>query len=376
VFLFVLYAEAQNWPTNVTGIITGYGYVCEEYTALTPDGYYLSLQRIPHGMNNKVTKGVVFFQHGLLDSSVGICLQPPSQGLPFMLADAGWDVWLGNNRGNGYSMSNMYFNPNQAGFWNFTWDQMASQDFPTQINFVLQQTGAKKLAYIGHSEGTTQAFAGLIENPSLANKISIFIALAPVAYVHHTGSLLLRIMADFDMAIILALLGDNEFYLPSALHYFLPDICRIDPSICTFSLDIVMGPSTNLNTSNYPYIMNYEPNDSSVLNLIQWSQGVATEAFQKMDYGYAGNMARYGQPTPPPYPLNKFPPSLPLALFTGSNDYLADPADVATLVQQISNNPVLIHNEPTYAHVDFLWATNAYTKIYPSILNLVAQYAP
>jgi len=210
----------------------------------------------------------------------------------------------------------------------------------------------------------------------LANSISIFIALAPVAYVHNTGSFLLRILADFDAAIILTILGDNEFYLPAALHYFLPDICRIDPPICTFSLDIVMGPSTNLNVSNYPYIMNYEPNDSSVLNIIHWAQGVQSEAFQRYNYGYAGNMAHYGQPTPPPYPLNQFPSNLPLALFTGSKDYLADPTDVATLLQQISNQPVLVHNEPTYAHVDFLWATSAYINIYPSIINLVGKYAP
>ena len=43
-----------------------------------------------------------------------------------------------------------------AAFWNFTWDEMALVDLPTHINYVLAQTGAAKVSYIGHSQGTIQ----------------------------------------------------------------------------------------------------------------------------------------------------------------------------------------------------------------------------
>jgi len=375
VLLFALFGCLLAQP-NVTQIIQGYGYPCVDYEALTPDGYYLSLQNIPFGKSGKPgTKGVVFIQHGLTDCAVGVCLNPPPEALPFILADAGYNVWLGNNRGNGYSMTNTKYTPNDSEFWQFTWDDMALKDLPTNINFVLKKTGVSTLSYIGHSEGTIQAFAGFIYNPSLASRVNLFVALAPVCYVYHTGSTLLKVLADFDAADILSLLGDHEFYLPAAIHQFLPDICIIDPQLCDFSLEILMGPSQNINISRISYYLSEEPNPTSVMNMIHWSQGASTNKFQMYDYGPAGNVAHYGQMTPPQYNLNAFPKSLPLALFTGSNDYLADPRDVQQLLSQLSTPPVLVHNEPTYAHVDFIWAPDARVKIYPKILNLLSQYS-
>jgi hypothetical protein len=43
----------------------------------------------------------------------------------------------------------------------------------------LETTGAPNLTYIGFSQGTAQAFAGLSINPALNEKINLFIALAP-----------------------------------------------------------------------------------------------------------------------------------------------------------------------------------------------------
>ena len=47
---------------------------------------------------------------------------------------------------------------------------------------MLQNTGYSKLVHIGHSEGTMQGFAGY-QNPAVASKVALFVALAPVAYV-------------------------------------------------------------------------------------------------------------------------------------------------------------------------------------------------
>ena len=81
------------------------------------------------------------------------------------LARAGYDVWLGNNRGNKYSNTHVTLTTNDKEFWDYYQQDMAEKDLPTLIDHVLNTTGLEKLAYIGHSEGTTQMFLGASMNP-------------------------------------------------------------------------------------------------------------------------------------------------------------------------------------------------------------------
>ncbi len=43
------------------------------------------------------------------------------------------------------------------------------------------------------------------------------------------------------------------------------------------------------------------------------------------DYGTTVNMIKYGQTTPPAYNLAKMPQDLPMAMYSGLRDTLADP---------------------------------------------------
>jgi len=357
-----------------TKIVIGYGYPCEEHQVLTDDGWYLTLMRIPHGRKgNSSAKGVILFQHGLTDASIGVCLNDPSEGLPFVLADAGFEVWHGNNRGNGYSMTYKNYSQDSDEFWDFSYDEMAQYDLPASIDYVLQVSGFEKLTYIGHSEGTIQAFAGFL-NPNFdaAAKVNLFVALAPVAYVANIGSLLIKALADFDTDTVFNILGIKEFSLPMAIEKFLPGICNLFPTLCKFDLQLVAGPSNNLNSSRLSYYLNYEPMPTSVKNMAHWAQGIRSKGFQKFDYGTQGNIVHYNQPTPPQYEVSYFPTDLPLALFTGTHDYLADPLDIQTLIAQLPITP-FYHNEPSYAHIDFILAPNAATLIYPRIITLINQ---
>jgi pimeloyl-ACP methyl ester carboxylesterase len=357
---------------NITQLIRSYGYQCDDYWAETEDGYLLSLQRIypPSGAR----RGVVYLQHGLTDNSAGFCLNLPSLALPFILADNGYEVWLGNNRGNGVSMRHKTLNPMKSEFWNFSFDHMAKYDLPANINFVLKTSGAATMTYIGHSQGTIQAFAGFSSNNAMASRVNLFIALAPVAYVGNVKTLFIKELAKLNTAQILLFLGLNEFNLPSALQKIIPGFCKILPPACNNVLAALMGPSDQINQTRLPFYLSYEPNPTSVRNMIHWSQSAAKNTFRMYDWGVQGNLKEYGQATPPDYDLSKMPPSLPVALFTGSNDYLATPADVARLKKELRPPAVYEHNEESFSHIDFLWATNAYRQIYPPILQLIQKY--
>lgn len=60
----------------------------------------------------------------------------------------------------------------------------------------MKTTQSSSLSYIGHSQGTTIAFAEFSRNQTWHSKINVFIALAPVAYVGNMISPL-RYISDF-----------------------------------------------------------------------------------------------------------------------------------------------------------------------------------
>ena len=64
-----------------------------------------------------------------------------------------------------------------------SWDEMARYDLTATINTILNVTGADSLSYVGHSQGTEIMFARLSEDPDLAARVRLFVALAPVAYL-------------------------------------------------------------------------------------------------------------------------------------------------------------------------------------------------
>lgn len=70
-------------------------------------------------------KPVVFLQHGLF-ASAETWLTNGSNSVAFLLAHAGFDVWLGNNRGSIYSRKHATLDPNKdsAKFWDFSFYEL------------------------------------------------------------------------------------------------------------------------------------------------------------------------------------------------------------------------------------------------------------
>lgn len=60
--------------------------------------------------------------------------------LAYVLANAGYDVWLGNNRGNIYSRKHQTLNPDidTAKFFDFSFYELGKYDLPANVDYILQ----------------------------------------------------------------------------------------------------------------------------------------------------------------------------------------------------------------------------------------------
>jgi lysosomal acid lipase/cholesteryl ester hydrolase/gastric triacylglycerol lipase len=96
---------------------------------------------------------MVFLQHALMDSSAGWLLLGPKRALALQLADAGFDVWLGNSRGNRYSRNHTRLDPDvHSEFWSYSWDDLAQYDLPASIRYSMAVSQQSSLVYIGYSQ--------------------------------------------------------------------------------------------------------------------------------------------------------------------------------------------------------------------------------
>jgi len=357
-------------------IIRKAGYQDETHTVFTEDRYILTMHRI------RGDGPVVLCQHGLEDSSATWLLAGPDHGAPaFRLAEAGYDVWLGNYRGNSYSRAHRDLDPDKDNaYWQFSWDEMAKYDLPAQLTTVLERTGKEKIYYIGHSMGTTTFMAMNSVNQSWADHIELAVLLAPVAYVENMASPI-AYLAPFSNSIqwIADHLGMGEFLPSNWLMDLLASLACTDNSllqgVCENVVFLLTGyDQTQMNETMLDTIAHHIPAGTSSYTILQYAQGVKSKEFMGFDWGDDdSNMAHHDSVLPPMYDLSKI--NTKIALFWGDNDWLAQAGDLIKIIMKV---PTIVENYevpwPEWNHLDFLYAIDIdlYQNIH--LLDILKKY--
>uniref|UniRef100_A0A452IMH2 Lipase n=1 Tax=Gopherus agassizii TaxID=38772 RepID=A0A452IMH2_9SAUR len=328
---------------NISQLICYEGYPSEEYEVLTEDGYYLKINRIPYG-----PKPAVLLQHGLFGQGSNWIENLANNSLGFMLADAGYDVWIGNSRGTTWSQRHQKFSVGQEEFWDFSFHEMGIYDLQAMINFILQETGQKQLYYVGYSQGGSMGFIAFSSMPQLAQKVKMFFALAPAVTVGHSKSPVVKmlLMPEED------LLGKREFrWWSKTMREFAAKICCYDlPNrLCANAFFFAGG----FNEKN--------------INMVC---AVKSGEFKYFDYG-SENPAKYNQSVPPFYKIEDM--TVPTAVWSGGEDWMVDPKDIDMLLPHITN--LIYHkNISDWNHWDFTWGLDAAKRVYSEIIALIGKY--
>ncbi|CAK9298168.1 unnamed protein product [Gordionus sp. m RMFG-2023] len=357
-------------------LIKSKGYPYENYEVTTEDGFVLQLHRIPFGKkrnNASNLKASVYLQHGLLCTSCDFLMNLENQSLAFIMADNDLDVWLGDTRGNKYSRKHIKYTTNDTEFWDWSFDEIAKYDLPAVIDFIIKVTNRDHLYYVGHSQGSMVALAHFSQNPEMSNKVKMFFAMAPVAYLKNIRSPI-RLFAPITQTYEIAsrMFGRKEF-LPSnhMVQWIAMSVCPygISLKVCSHMLYLIGGPYTgNFNESRIPVIYGHYPAGTSVRNIAHFGQSIRTGDFRKYDYGFFKNLIKYGKYIPPSYDVTQM--TIPTMIFWGLKDLLAVPKDVKKLIPLIQN---LVGNYKSYNsnHFDFVFGINAAKEYYSVIIQAI-----
>ncbi|KFV13967.1 Lysosomal acid lipase/cholesteryl ester hydrolase, partial [Tauraco erythrolophus] len=317
-------------------------------------------------------KAAVLLHHGTLGDSIHWISNLPNNSLGFLLADAGYDVWMGNSRGNTWSLKHKTFKPCQKEFWQFSFDEIGKYDVPAELYFIMNKTGQKDVYFVSHSEASAAGFIAFSTHPELAQRVKLFFALGPVATVTHATSLLVT-LTRLPQPVIRLVLGCKGILRQNELlKRPLTWICRSLGKICGSILCYIAGDRIqNLNVSRIDTYVGHYPAGMSVQNVIHWHQLTRADQFQAYDYGSKENMKKYNQSMPPAYKIEKI--NIPIAVWSGGRDKFADPKDMAKLLPRITN---LIYHEhfPAWGHLDFIWGLDATEKMYRKIIELLRKY--
>ncbi|KAJ8676398.1 hypothetical protein QAD02_012185 [Eretmocerus hayati] len=355
-----------------------YGYLAESHQVETEDGYLLTIHRVVGKESQPVLRNrpAILLQHGILGSSADWVMLGPGHSLAYILSDAGYDVWLGNSRGNTYSKAHINFTSSDSKFWEFSWHEMGLYDLPAIIDHVLNATGRPKLQFVGHSQGTTQFLVTLSERPEYNSKIERAALFAPVANTTHSRSPIIGVFSKIATPLyyIIRFFGVNDFLPTNALLTQIGrEACEARSPyqvVCSNVLFMITGYDASLlNKTTIPIILGHSPAGSSIKQFFHYAQGFKSKQFRQFDYGSDEiNNLFYNQTEPPEYKIENV--KIPVAIYYAHNDLLADYKDIEFLARKLPNVPVLREiPAEKFTHISFLYAFDAPTLVYEPLLR-------
>ncbi|KAH9944455.1 triacylglycerol lipase [Epithele typhae] len=362
-----------------------FGYEHEEHVVLTKDGYLLGLHRLPAKKgevreNSGVSTGkpVVYLHHGLLmNSEVWVCLTNPERSLAFTLVELGFDVWLGNNRGNKYSKKSIHHNPNSTKFWDYSIDDFAWHDIPDSINYILEVTKEPSLSYVGFSQGTAQAFAALSIHPPLNEKINVFVALAPAMSPDGLAASVVDSLMKASPTLLFLIFGRKSIMssVPAWQSLLYPPVyCAAISSSLSWLFN---WQSHNISDLQKLAAFSHLYSSASVKSVVHWFQIMRNGKFQMYDDDVQRVVLvrRTAKPSgvtayaPAQFPTRNI--VSPIVLLYGDSDSLVD---IDVMLRELPRKRTTARRLRGYEHLDVIWGDNIHKDVNPHVVAALRDH--
>ncbi|KAF2352725.1 AB-hydrolase lipase domain [Trinorchestia longiramus] len=396
-------------------LVRSRGYAVETHHVTTHDGYILVLHHLLGPLNSSPSEvqkpDVALLMSSIFGSSSDFVINEPHESLGYILADSGYDVWLGNFRGSRSGLNHTHLNADtDRFFWNFSMDEIAQYDYPALINSVLEHTGQQKLFFFSYSASTLPFFMAGSPTAGIMDKVRMSVAFAPIAYVKQPSvyvktmaRLMLTIQVsvltimqvcspvhshhpNFSSSLTLALQGTAEKVLGGPLYRgsdllssLLFTVCS-DGSpfwqLCLFVATTAMGGTNKgyFRKNGFSLMLASATSGVSVRSVAHLAQQPFAPGIQMYDYGSeAANRVRYGSLVPPLYNLSDV--TAPVVICTAPNDSLMSEEDLQRMMRDLPDLVTrIVPFQRDFGHFDLLFAKNAKELIYNQLIEIMKQY--
>jgi lysosomal acid lipase/cholesteryl ester hydrolase len=380
------------------------GISLETHRTITPDGFEIILHRCslqkddnasPLASSSSSTRPPVLLVHGLMqDAESFLC--GGSSSLVFSLVHAGYDVWIGNNRGTKYSSSHVSYERAQRDYWDYSIDDLATYDVPTLIHYILAITSYSQLAYVGFSQGSVQGYISLSLYPSLHSKISTFIALSPAFKTSGLSSSWIQFFLHLFPSLTFTLFGHCDM-LACCLFFRQILSKNFFAHIISYALRFLFHWSCqNISSQRRVELFQYCYSSSSVKCVDHWFQIIQSGSLKNYSSQSLGRSsetvssqeksadtaeestetAEESAETAEESTVRRYHISsgnmprinCPLAVFYGGRDTLIV-GNIHEVLADLQDSISYQHCEPSYEHLDMIWADNAHQQIFPKIIE-------
>ncbi|KAF0759032.1 lipase 3-like [Aphis craccivora] len=381
-----------------------------KHSVITEDGYLINLFRI-----NKGRGGPPFLLlHALMGASDQWLLRDRNHDLPSILVNNGYDVWLGDFRGNLYSKNHTRLNVSNPEYWKFSIDEWAFYDVPAMMNYVCNNTEYDKMYVVTYSLSSAILFATASARPEYNDKIIVSYHMAPFLAFTNIKSLLLRLGVQFGEFYLAISRSIKNHELFSRNHWSMNSMslfCNkksIFLKACVTLLSELFGFDTSGNSTDYgsmgiksgkslfitfqhikklknkkkdsekyetdlDFKLTYSRAGVSLNSIDHLLQMIKAHKFQHYDLGHNKNLKKYGQTKPPEYDLRRV--TSPVVLYYSKNDRVVDNGTIHKLISVLPKvyQTIMIPNEK-FGHIDYAFNSNAKTLVFDSVINIARQF--
>lgn len=181
-------------------LVINAGFELETHFVTTEDSYVNRMFRVTDPTWKQAYKGVVYLQHGFTDSADNFVINVKEKAPAFVLASEGYDVYLGNLRGNYYSQGHLLYEAaTDVRYWEDASLYKQGLDIQSFVEAALKISGFDKLSVISHSFGSVQMAINLSEDPEFYDeRVNLWVLLGAQIRPVEVNSVLLNLMDIYE----------------------------------------------------------------------------------------------------------------------------------------------------------------------------------